>query len=367
MYEMSVKTAEGKTEFKVVSSGELADWFKAHMDAEGNITEEVGLFGTALLKAGTDDDTVSWVMSDFTLDRDKERIDPSGWDLKQYKKNPVVLWSHDVMRPAIGRVVSPRVSNGALRGKVQFVPKEIDEFGWQIGQKVKAGFLSAGSVGFRPIKVEMVDPETEPKEEARAIIRKAELFEFSVCNVPANPAAQPERPAEPGKSEEPNAETIEAMEATERGEVLKSTEDLFGELEELAAAEEPVTTCAGVTTATTGVTSIKTTFSDPDPVVDILLAVVTQEDLTKAVDRIVARLEELLQPTIKMIEDIKAQLDGAVSSEELEQMIGERLLKVEREKSYLHELFKGRREPNPGNLQNLFEDGDGAGEEKDNG
>jgi HK97 family phage prohead protease len=362
MYEMSVKTAEGKTEFKVVSSGELADWFKAHVDAEGNVTEEVGLFGTALLKAGTDDDTVSWVMSDFTLDRDKERIDPSGWDLKQYKKNPVVLWSHDVMRPAIGRVVSPRVSNGALRGKVQFVPKEIDEFGWQIGQKVKAGFLSAGSVGFRPIKVEMVDPETEPKEEARAIIRKAELFEFSVCNVPANPAAQPERPAEPGKSEEPNAETIEAMEATERGEVLKSTEDLFGELEELAAAEEPVTTCAGVTTATTteGVVMIETSTAGALP------AMVTQEDLAKAVELIVARLGELFQPTMKMIEDIKAQLDGAVSSEELEQMIGERLSKVEREKSYLHELFKGRREPNPGNLQNLFGDS-GAGEEKDNG
>jgi len=363
MYEMSVKTAEGKTEFKVVSSGELADWFKAHMDAEGNVTEEVGLFGTALLKAGTDDDTVSWVMSDFTLDRDKERIDPSGWDLKQYKKNPVVLWSHDVMRPAIGRVVSPRVSNGALRGKVQFVPKEIDEFGWQIGQKVKAGFLSAGSVGFRPIKVEMVDPETEPKEEARAIIRKAELFEFSVCNVPANPAAQPERPAEPGKSEEPSAETMEAMEATERGEVLKSTEDLFGELEELAVVEEPVTTCAGVTTATTTggtITNVGIGTFLPIPLS------VTQEDLIKAVDKIVARLEELLQPTIKMIEDIKAQLDGAVSSEELEQMIGERLSKVEREKSYLHELFNGRREPTPGNLQNLFEDGD-VGEEKDNG
>jgi len=208
----------------------------------------------------------------------------------------------------------------------------------------------------------MVDPETEPKEEARAIIRKAELFEFSVCNVPANPAAQPERPAEPGKSEEPNAETIEAMEATERGEVLKSTEDLFGELEELAVAEEPVTTCAGVTTATTeGVVTIETSTAGALP------AMVTQEDLAKAVDQIVARLGELFQPAMKMIEDIKAQLDGAVSSEELEQMIGERLSKVEREKSYLHELFNGRREPTPGNLQNLFEDDDGAGEEKDNG
>ena len=47
-------------------------------------------------------DTFHWVMSTFDVDRDFEKVDPAGWNLKNYLANPVILWSHDYSIPAIG-------------------------------------------------------------------------------------------------------------------------------------------------------------------------------------------------------------------------------------------------------------------------
>ena len=141
-----------------------------------------------------DEDTPSWTLSDFSVDRDKERIDPAGWDLKAFKQNPVVLWSHDYMLPAIGKVLSPRVKDGQLKGKIQFSGKEVDPFGWMIGEKVKEGILSAGSVGYKSIKIEIVD-DKDKKEPARLINRQQELYEFSILNIASNPNARVERMA----------------------------------------------------------------------------------------------------------------------------------------------------------------------------
>jgi HK97 family phage prohead protease len=71
---------------------------------------------------------------------------------------------------------------------VFFNEKSFDAFGWGIGQRVKAGVIRAGSVGFRVIEIEIPDRETA-KDGTSLIFRKQELLEFSVCNVPANPYA----------------------------------------------------------------------------------------------------------------------------------------------------------------------------------
>ena len=167
---------------------ELKDWFKSNTDKEGNVQNEIILFGNAEIKSVNG--SHPWVMSDFTLDRDGERIDPGGWDLKAFKKNPIVQWAHERSIPAIGKVNNPRVhqkkddKTGELTGDIEF--DQNDEFAVKIEKKVDGGFLSAGSVGFRSIVVELND---DPKEEAWLIHRKQELYEFSICNVPSNPAA----------------------------------------------------------------------------------------------------------------------------------------------------------------------------------
>jgi len=127
----------------------------------------------------------NWTLSTFDLDRHEEKIDPTGWEIDQFLLNPVVEWAHDYSIPAIGRIESLRIEANGLNGTIIFNEKAYDPFGWSIGQRVKAGVLRAGSVGFRAMEIEI-----PPKDgEAALIFRKQELLEFSICNVPANAMA----------------------------------------------------------------------------------------------------------------------------------------------------------------------------------
>jgi HK97 family phage prohead protease len=131
---------------------------------------------------------VEWTFSTFDLDRYGERIDPLGWDFKRYTDNPVIEWAHCFHIPAIGRAENIRVDEKGLHGSLIFNDKSFDVFGWSIGERVKAGVLRAGSVGFRVMEIEIPSKE-DSKDGTSLIFRKQELLEFSVCNVPANPFA----------------------------------------------------------------------------------------------------------------------------------------------------------------------------------
>jgi HK97 family phage prohead protease len=129
-----------------------------------------------------------WVLSTFDLDRFGERIEPQGWEFKRFMDNPVVEWAHRFDIPAIGKIEGLTVDDEGLHGLVFFNDKSFDAFGWSIGQRVKAGVIRAGSVGFRPIEIEIPDKATA-QDGTTLIFRKQELLEFSICNVPANPFA----------------------------------------------------------------------------------------------------------------------------------------------------------------------------------
>jgi HK97 family phage prohead protease len=131
---------------------------------------------------------ISWTLSTFDLDRFGERIDPAGWDYRRYRENPVVEWAHRYDIPAIGKAEGLYADENGLHGSVVFNDKDYDPFGWAIGQRVQAGVIRAGSVGFRVIEIEIPDKETA-KDGTTLIFRKQELLEFSICNVPANPYA----------------------------------------------------------------------------------------------------------------------------------------------------------------------------------
>ena len=131
-------------------------------------------------------DSFHWVMSTFDTDRDFEKVDPKGWNLKNYLANPVILWSHDYSIPAIGYAENVKADT-VLEGDIVFNSKEFDEFGWSIGERVKAGALRCGSVGFIAEEVEFLEAKDR---ECDLIFRKQELLEFSICCVPANPFAQ---------------------------------------------------------------------------------------------------------------------------------------------------------------------------------
>jgi uncharacterized protein len=133
-------------------------------------------------------DGIAWTLSTFDLDRFGERIDPQGWDFRRYMNNPIVEWAHRYDIPAIGKIEGLAVDDEGLHGIVFFNDKSFDAFGWSIGQRVMAGVIRAGSVGFRPVEIE-IPSKDDSKDGTSLIFRKQELLEFSICNVPANPFA----------------------------------------------------------------------------------------------------------------------------------------------------------------------------------
>jgi len=143
---------------------------------------------TELAKSNNNERGIAWTLSTFDLDRFGERVDPTGWDFSQFVKNPVVEWAHRFDIPAIGKIEGLAVDDKGLHGSVVFNSKDYDQFGWGIGERVRAGVIRAGSVGFRVIEIEIPSKE-DSKDGTFLIFRKQELLEFSICNVPANPYA----------------------------------------------------------------------------------------------------------------------------------------------------------------------------------
>jgi HK97 family phage prohead protease len=128
---------------------------------------------------------LEFIGSTETEDRDGEVILASGWDLKNYKKNPVFLWAHKYDQPPIGKSVGIRVQEGKLKFKIEFAPRETYEFADTIYKLYKGGFIHATSVGFVPIDFVDGDGEKTP----RRTYKKQELLELSGCPVPSNPDA----------------------------------------------------------------------------------------------------------------------------------------------------------------------------------
>jgi len=180
-------------EYRADNASVLLEYLGVQKEAAGiqKVTGDVELIASVPFLLTGESETekgLPWTLSTFDLDRFGERIDPMGWDFKRYVQNPVVEWAHRYDIPAIGKIEGLTVDDEGLHGLVFFNSKEFDAFGWSIGQRVKAGVIRAGSVGFRVVEIEIPTKE-DSRDGTSLIFRKQELLEFSICNVPANPFA----------------------------------------------------------------------------------------------------------------------------------------------------------------------------------
>ena len=126
---------------------------------------------------------VKFVLSTGDVDRDQDLVSPDGWEIDNYKKNPVVMWSHDYSQLPLGKTVDLGFENGRLVGTVDFATKEMNPLAESVYQMVLAKILNGGSVGFKP--------KDYKYDEARKGINfhKQELLEFSIVAIPSNPNA----------------------------------------------------------------------------------------------------------------------------------------------------------------------------------
>jgi len=124
------------------------------------------------------------------IDRDGEVIDVSGWDLKNFKKNPVIMFAHDYRTLPIGKATKIGVKDRKLVDVVEFPPEGTYEFADTVARLVDAGYLKTQSVGFIPKKWEDADMEDDEKgQKPRRTYTKQELLEISIVPIPSNPNA----------------------------------------------------------------------------------------------------------------------------------------------------------------------------------
>jgi HK97 family phage prohead protease len=128
---------------------------------------------------------LTFVLSDETKDRMGDVIMADGWELADFRKNPIALFGHrsDFV---IGKWSNLRVEKQALLGDLELAAKGTSARIDEVVSLVEADVLRATSVGFRRIKSAPLDPE---KPYAGERFTKQELVECSVVAVPANPNA----------------------------------------------------------------------------------------------------------------------------------------------------------------------------------
>lgn len=129
--------------------------------------------------------TIEFVVSTAARDRDGDIVEPGGWKLDGYMKNPVVLWAHDSNQPPVAKALSAEVRDNTLVATAQFADAETYAFADTVFRLYAGGYLSAVSAGFMPSALEPF--EADGTRGYR--ITEQELWEFSAVPIPANPEA----------------------------------------------------------------------------------------------------------------------------------------------------------------------------------
>jgi len=132
-----------------------------------------------------DDPVMDFIATDETVDRYNEVIRLDGWQLDNYRANPVVVDSHDYssITRILGNSPDVKITDGKMINRVRFALD--NPLGAMAYKMAKGGFIKSQSVGFIPIEWTRGKGATEPDR----IYTKQELLEISLVSIPANPGA----------------------------------------------------------------------------------------------------------------------------------------------------------------------------------
>ena len=147
---------------------------------------------------------VPFILSTPTRDRYGTVLNQDGWDLENFRKNPVIGYMHNLYGDMcngpdpdqiIGRDTQIEVVdwNGgrALLGTPEFEPAEINPLAEKIFRKILFGSLSTASVGFleKGSGLNKEEKSQDGSVENTYYFSGQELLEYSIVNIPANPDA----------------------------------------------------------------------------------------------------------------------------------------------------------------------------------
>lgn len=124
--------------------------------------------------------TFEVIASTQTKDRHGEVVIQEGIDVKNFKKNPVILFGHNSWDLPIGKATSVKKEKNRLIIKGVFASEESNPFAQQVRKLYDEGIMKAVSIGF--ISKERAENDWRQ-------ITKSELLELSFVPIPANPQA----------------------------------------------------------------------------------------------------------------------------------------------------------------------------------
>ncbi len=164
----------------------------AHVIKRGDSELYVSASPFEVKEVSPEERVLQFIGSDENPDRDNDIIEVTGWELGNYRKNPVFLWAHDYRFPPVGRAVNVAKEGGRLVFDVQFPARGVFPFADLVYDLYRDKFLRAVSVGFIPKKYETRDDDDVkdlPEWQRGRRYKKQELLELSAVPVPSNPNA----------------------------------------------------------------------------------------------------------------------------------------------------------------------------------
>ncbi|MCH8205972.1 MAG: hypothetical protein IH956_03105 [Chloroflexi bacterium] len=161
--------------------------------------------------------------------RQPPELDFDGLSTENYARNPVVMWAHDSVGRSpsgglpIGRTLSiAKTPGGRIVADFEFLDE--DPFAQRVKNAWDKGFLQAASISWVPL-------ESVPVEGGRWRDVRADLLEWSIVSVPADPEALREShrlmlDVFLGNGEAPEAVSTEAVSVDELAEVRAVVQEI---------------------------------------------------------------------------------------------------------------------------------------------
>lgn len=150
------------------------------------MSKKTKLFNTVIKSVDEKNRTVKFCFSDDQEDRHGEIVDQKSWKIKNFLKNPLILWGHQSWDPenVLGTAESLELDvDGKSYVTARFDDAETNPRADMVFRQLIKGTLRCVSAGF-------INHDYDYDEATnRSVLKENELLEISVVPIPANPRA----------------------------------------------------------------------------------------------------------------------------------------------------------------------------------
>lgn len=135
-------------------------------------------------------------VTDNSVDKDGEVVNPKGLDWSAFQKNPIVTLNHSYWQPPVGKSLWQNFTKNAWKAKTAYIerpeslPHDKEWIPDTVWHMVKSGYMPAKSIGFLPTKghtptVEEMNNDSSLRK-CSFIFDEAKIYEYAACYIGSN-------------------------------------------------------------------------------------------------------------------------------------------------------------------------------------